>query len=394
MIKKIKTIHVTLTAQSLNVFLKSRLNSIESHKFEVIGYSSYDEYLSLFKESGFKVIGSRHMTRSFNILEDIKLFIESYKIFKKEKPIIVHTYGVKPGLYVRIAARLAGVPIVIHTLWGFLIKDDFSWLKKIPFILEEKIAAYFCDYIFSVNKGDLRLMQRYHFKELNQLGYLGNGTDIHHKFNPSTYDKEKIKSEKVKLGLNPESLVVGQIGRLTESKGYKEFFNAARIIKQKNPDVEVIVVGPFDNTKGFGIKANEIELLEKEGIIKYLGSKNHDEMPLMYAIIDIIVLMSHREGFPRSLVEAASMGKPIIATDINGCREAVEPGVNGFLVPMRDYQALANALDNLINDADLRTKMVKNSRRKAEKEFDEEHLVNNILYIYKRLLKEKTYTLN
>ena len=233
-------------------------------------------------------------------------------------------------------------------------------------------------------------MQKYHFKNNNSLNYLGNGTDIHDKFNPVNYDEEKILSEKIKLGLKPQSLVVGQIGRLTESKGFKEYFEAAKKIKSKYQDIEFIVLGEQDNTKGLGIDEKEIKQLEDDGIIKYLGVKSHAEMPYIYAITDIVVLMSHREGFPRCLVEAAAMAKPLIATDIRGCREAVEPGVNGFLVPMRDYQALANALDNLINDPDLRTKMGKNSRRKAKKDFDEGNLVNTILSTYKRLLKEKS----
>jgi glycosyltransferase involved in cell wall biosynthesis len=143
-----------------------------------------------------------------------------------------------------------------------------------------------------------------------------------------------------------------------------------------------------------GIDAEEIKQLEGDGIIKYLGTKDHEEMPLMYALMDIVVLMSHREGFPRCLVEAAAMGKPLIATDIRGCREAVESGGNGFLVPIRDYQALAEVLENLINNPDLRTQLGKNSRQKAESDFDEENLVKTILKTYIRLLAEKKEQIN
>jgi glycosyltransferase involved in cell wall biosynthesis len=391
---KIKTIHVTPAPEALLVFLRSRLKILDSNNFKNIGYCYYNSSLDEFKKSGYDVIISNYLSRRFSCLDDLKFFLESYQIFKKEKPTIVNTYGPKPGLYARISARLAGVPIVVHTFWGFLFPDDFPWYKKIPFILLEKMAAYFCDYILSVNRDDLRIMQKYHFRNNNDLNYLGNGTDIYQKFNPRSYDKEKIVSEKIKLGLKPQSLVIGQIGRLTKSKGYKEFFEAAKKIKHKYPTVEFIVVGPFDNTKGQGINASEIEQLENEGIIKYLGSKNHDEMPLLYAMTDIIVLMSHREGFPRCLVEAAAMAKPLIATDIRGCREAVESGYNGFLVPIKDYQALTDALDKLINDPELRTKLGRNSRQKAERDFDEEKLVNTIVITYNRLLEEKGLKVN
>lgn len=386
---KIKTINVTPAPESLLVFLSDRLKMLQLNNFKIIGFSYHDSRLDKFNKLGFEIIKSDHLTRSFNILEDLKFFIESYKVFKREKPAIVNTYGPKPGLYARIAARLAGVPIVVHTFWGFLYAEDFSWYKKLPFILLEKIAAYFCDYIFSVNKDDLAIMKKYHFKDLDKLGYLGNGTDIDNRFNPENFNGEKIKSERIKFGLKPDALVICQIGRLTVSKGYKEYFEAAKKLEGQHSNIEFIVVGPFDNSKGFGIDEKEIKDLKDNGIIKYLGSKNHEEMPLIYAITDIIVLMSHREGFPRSLVEAAAMGKPIIATDIRGCRDAVAQGFNGILVPIKDYQALTDALDKLINDRELRNLMGKNSRRKAEAEYDEEKLVDRILVIYKRLLEEK-----
>ena len=394
MSKKIKTIHVTPAPESLLVFLRSRLKILEGNNFKNIGYSYYNSSLDKFKESGFDVIRSNYLSRVFNFLDDLKFVVESYKVFKKEKPTIVNTYGPKPGLYARFSARLAGVPIVIHTFWGFLFPDDFPWYKKLPFILLEKMGAYFCDYILSVNRDDLKVMQKYHFKNKNDLNYLGNGTDIHQIFNPKNYDKEKILSEKVKLGLKPQSLVIGQIGRLTESKGYNEYFAAAEKIKSRYPDIEFIVVGPIDNTKGLGIDEKAIKKLEDDGIIKYLGIKHHEEMPLIYALTDIVVLMSHREGFPRCLVEAAAMGKPIVTTDIRGCREAVEPGRNGFLVPIRDYQALTDELDKLINDSDLITRLGKNSRLKAERDFDEENLVNTILSTYRRLLAAKGINVN
>ena len=389
MAEKIKTLHITSAPQSLDVFLKSRLEILEAHNFKSIGCSYYDNSLKNFADSGFDIIPLLHMTRSFNLIEDIKLFFETYRIVKKEKPVIVHTYGVKPGLYSRLAARLAGAPIVVHTLWGFLFVEDSPWYKKLPFILEEKLAAGFCDYIFSVNNDDLKIMNQYSFKKTKKIGYLGNATDISSQFNPKNYSSDQIISAKVKMGLNPKSLVIGKIGRLTKSKGYVEFFKAIKLIKDKYPEIEVIVVGRFDNTKGGGIDRKEIANLEKENIIKYLGVKNHDDMPLTYAICDIIVLMSHREGFPRSLVEAGAMGKPIIASDIRGCREAVEPGVNGILVPLRDHKKLAEALDRLISDQDLRNQMGTKSRLKAERDYDEEKLVGKILTVYDNLLQEK-----
>lgn len=389
-VKSIKTMHVTPASISLEVLLKSRFKIMTSKHFEVVGYSTTDASGAKFKNSGFGFVGSKYLTRRFDIAEDMRFFWESFKTFKKEKPVIVNTYGPKPGLYARVAARLAGVPVIVHTSWGLFFEEGSPWYKKYPVILLEKIASYCCDYIFSVNEDDLELMKKYKFKKARRLGYLGNGTDVKNKFEPARYSSAAtIRSARLELGLSPDTIVIGMVGRLTESKGYREFFAAAKIIRSKYSNVEFVVIGPYDTTKGDGITKDNIKQLEEQQIIKYLGSKTHDEMPKAYAIMDIVVLMSHREGFPRSLVEASAMAKPIIATNIRGCREAVEDRVNGYLVPIKDIMALVKALEVLISDSRLRERMGEASRSKALEEFDEDKLVNKVMDIYGKLLGGK-----
>lgn len=367
-----KIIHITPAAISLNILLKDRLKIISEHGFEIIGFSTDDKDGREFQSAGFRFIPSSYLTRQFSIIKDIHFFLECYKVFKKEKPDIINTYGPKPGLYARIAAKLAGVPIVIHTSWGLFFSEKSHWTQKLLIIALEKFSALFCDYIFSVNKDDYSLMQKYSFKKAEQIGYLGNATDIRKKFNPEHYEKTE-KEDKI---------IIGSVGRLTKAKGFMELFHAAKEIKKKYPNVIFSIVGIADNNRNGGIPEDFVSDLIKTGIIELHSPKPHHEMPLFYNSIDIMVLPSHREGFPRSLVEAAAMGKPIITTDTRGCREVAENGYNGFLIPIGDTESLVKATEKLITDDELRKNMGANSRAKAEKEFDETALVNRILSVY------------
>ncbi len=378
-----KSIHITPAASSLNILLKDRLKIISEYGFEIIGFSTDDKEGKEFESAGFRFVPSQYLTRKFSIIKDIGFFIECYKVCKKEKPDIVNTYGPKPGLYARIAAKLAGVPIIIHTSWGLFFSEKSHWTRKFLIIALEKFSALFCDYIFSVNKDDYNLMQKYCFKKPKQTGYLGNATDIRKKFNPIFYQK-KEKNDKI---------IIGSVGRLTRAKGFMELFHVAKEIKKKYPNVIFSILGRDDNVRNGGIPNDIVSNLIKTGIIERHSHKPHHEMPLFYNSIDIMILPSHREGFPRSLVEAASMSKPIITTNTRGCREVVENGYNGLLVPIEDSESLTKATEKLVSDEELRKKMGANSRKKAEKEFDEIVLVNRILSIYNYFILNKIVNL-
>jgi len=378
-----KTIHVTPAAISLNVLLKDRLRLLSSYGFHVVGFTSPENNSGEFERCGFRLIESRHLTRAFDLAADFRYFVECYRVFRQEKPLIVNTYGPKPGIYARIAARMAGVPVVVHTSWGMFFSERGSRAQKIFVIAAEKCASFFCDYIFSVNADDLGLMKKYRFRNRHRLGYLGNATDIWNVFNPALNRK---------LVPAPESrtengdITIGCVGRLTKAKGFPEFFQAAGEVKKRYPYVRFSVVGIPDDSRNDGVSRLLIDRMIKEETIDFQFSLPHSRMAAFYGSIDIMVLPSHREGFPRSLVEAAAMGKPIITTDARGCREAVRDGENGILVPPGNAHALQQAMETLVRDKPLRIAMGKKSREKAEREFDMTKLVETIANVYNQLL--------
>jgi len=374
---------------SLATLLGNRLHLLQRAGMAAAGLSSVDDYSSEFTKLGLRFLPSKRLTRTMDPLSDLLFCLESYRLFQREQPDIVATYGLKPGIYARLAARLAGVPVVVHTSWGLFFQDDAPWYRKLPILLLEKASAPLCDYAFSENRDDLARMQRWHFKSADRLGYLGNATDVRGRFDPARFDAAAVRATRAAFGLAPDGLVVGVVGRLTQSKGLSEFLAAAQATARRHPGVQFVWIGPRDASRGDGISASDRRALAAAKSVTLLGNQPHAAMPALYAMLDIVVLPSHREGFPRALVEAAAMARPIVATDIRGCREAVDHGLTGLLVPPRDAAALTQSLVALLEDAGLRQRMGHAGRAKALREFDEEQLVARILEVYRKLLDQK-----
>jgi len=395
--RKIITLHATPASASLYLFLRRRFKIIkqnQEHDYEIVGYSTdsgignKDGYAGAFEKEGFDYYESKYLTRDVSIVRDIKYFFESYFLFKRIRPVIVNTYGPKPGLYARLAAWFAGVPVIVHTSWGLFFNEDSSNLRKSIVILIEKILARFCSYLYSENIDDFNVMIKYKFKSEDSIGYLGNGTDVQNVFNPELFSTNQVEDEREKYGIDKHSIVVGTVGRLSIGKGYRELFDAAKRIRKRYSNVEFVVIGHYDFRRCEGISEVEMEELQKENIIKYLGVIDHDKMPLFYSMMDIFVLASWREGFPNSLLEAASMGKPLVSSDIRGSREIVVDGYNGILFPAKNTGSLYESICKLVDDNDLRIEMGKNSRIRAEAELDERKIVNKVMSVYEKLLSE------
>jgi glycosyltransferase involved in cell wall biosynthesis len=212
--------------------------------------------------------------------------------------------------------------------------------------------------------------------------YLGNGIDLE-RFDPASAPavRRRVRRE---LGLSEDTIVCGVVGRLVWEKGYREVFAAARALRD---DVTFVVVGPDDPDKADAVSRTAITQAERDGVI-FLGSRADIEQ--LYAAFDLYVLASYREGFPRSAMEAAAMGLPLVVTDVRGCRQVVDPGVNGLMVPMRDCEALTRAICELARDDDLRLKLGRGARMKAEREFDQRRIIDITLRTYDRLLARRS----
>ncbi len=383
-----KTCHITTVDISIANLLSDRLKLLKQHDFSIHTASSGHQHKNKIMAAGLPHSEINSLTRRWDVQSDIKSIYEIYKFLKNSQFEIVNTYSPKAGVFGRIAAKYARIPIVVHTSWGLFYSEDSPVLKKIFHLTLEFFAGRHCDHIFSVNRDDIDVMIKYRIKKAENITYLGNGTDLNC-FHPQHKNQaEKIKH---KFKIPQDNIVVGIVGRVVKEKGYQEFIDAAVQIKASNPNVEFVSVGPLDPDKPDSFGMHHIREIENRGVIRFLGYQT--DMRSIYSMLDVIVLPSYREGHPRSLVEACAMGIPIITTNTRGCKETVENNYNGFLVPLKDTKNLIEKIDILVKDEHKRSMFSINSRQKAEKDYDQVKLVQKIAQVYNQLIQSKRINL-
>jgi glycosyltransferase involved in cell wall biosynthesis len=382
---KPKVAHITTIDLSLRHLLLNQMCSIQQAGFEVYGISAPGPDVSVIEATGIRhfAVG---MTRNFTPLADLKALWQIYRILKRERFTIVHTHTPKPGLLGQLAARLAGVPIVVNTIHGFYFHDKMPARWRRFYIALEKIAARCSDFILSQNREDIQTAVREKICHPEDIGYLGNGIDVV-RFDRARLNPDLLKQKRRELGLPEGAPVVGFVGRLVAEKGIIELFKAAAIARQRIPALRLLLVGDVDHVKPDALQptiAAEYGLAEA---CVFAGWRQ--DMPEMYALMDVFVLPSHREGFPRAPMEASAMEVPCIVTDIRGCREAVEHNRNGVLVPLGNFKALAEAIIDLLMNPAKAGRMAQAGRQMAMTRFDERLVFEKVKSEYKRLLKAK-----
>jgi glycosyltransferase involved in cell wall biosynthesis len=185
------------------------------------------------------------------------------------------------------------------------------------------------------------------------------------------------------MGAGPDDVVCGVVARLVWEKGYRELFAAAAALRDRYPQLRVVAVGETDHDKADAVTPADIDAAERESGVHFLGHRSDVED--LYAAFDVSVLASHREGFPRTPMEAAATGVPVVATDIRGCRQVVDDGVTGLLVPRADAPALARAIETLVVDSARRAQMGVAALDKARREFDQQRQIDITLDVYRAL---------
>lgn len=372
--------HVTTVDLSLRFLLREQLRAFREEGFEIIGISAPGPWVAELQEDGVKH-APVPLERRWTPLGDLRALVALVAVLRRQRPTIVHTHTPKAGVLGRFAARLVGVPIVVNTVHGLYGLDGSSARRRFLLLLE-RLAARCSDFEFCQSREDLHTLQRLGIVDPARSAYLGNGVSLR-TFDPSGIDSRQARA---RLGIPPEALVVGTVGRLVWEKGYREFFAMAEALK-KESGVVVVAVGPQETGKEDAVDVGIINDLGRRAVVRFLGLRT--DMPEVYAAMDIFVLASYREGFPRAAIEAAAMGRPLVLTDIRGCREVVEDGRNGFLVPVRDANCLLDRTRRLAQDPALRARFGDESRRRALAEFDEQRVIETTLGVYRRLLAEK-----
>ncbi len=373
--------HVTTVDLSLRFLLFGQMQAFGARGFRVVGVSAPGPWVVELEREGIAHVPVPALRRQWAPAADIRALLQLLKAFRRLRPTIVHTHTPKAGVLGRIAARVAGVPIVVNTIHGFHV--GHGWVQRHVSLWAERLAARCSDFELCQSREDLDALRAMGVLSAERSVYLGNGVDLR-TFDPSAADRVRARR---RLGIPPDAVVVGTVGRLVWEKGYREIFALAEALARRCPPPVVLVVGPRETEKADAVPDTLLDDLARRGMVRFLGMRT--DMPDLYSAMDVFVLASYREGFPRAAVEAAAMGLPLVLTDIRGCREVVHHGVNGFLVPPGDPAALCARVEQLVADPALRAAFGQESRRRAVEEFDEQRVIDVTLMVYRRLLKEK-----
>lgn len=375
-----KVAHLTTVDMSLRYLLLPQLEAAAATG-EAIGISAPGPFVTELEARDIRHVPLASSTRGMDPLADLRAALELWRALRRERPDVLHTHNPKPGLYGRVIGRMTGVPIVVNTVHGLYATEDSPAAMRALVYMLEWMAARFSDAELIQSPEDYDLLRRRRIVPRRRLHLLGNGVDLS-RFDPKRANESRA-SVRTELGADEDRIVVGMVGRLVAEKGVPELIEAAERLGSR---YLVVVVGPHDPEKGDALPSSTIERGEVAGV-RFLGMR--EDVDRLYGGFDVFVLPSHREGFPRAAMEAAASGLPIVATDIRGCRQVVDDGVNGYLVPVSDPAALAAAIERIASDADRMAAMGRASTEKAGAEFDERRVVEKVMSVYSDLARAK-----
>lgn len=371
---------------TLKFLLLNQLRFLKSQGYDIHAVCSPGKWVQDIENEGVGVKTIYIKRRFFTPVSDLFALARLFLYFKQQKFDIVHTHTPKASFLGQLSAKMAGVPIIINTIHGLYFTKKSGFLRRTVFILLEKIAAKCSDVIFFVNHEDMVTAVKENICPPERERYFGGGVNIE-RFNPGRFSQKYILETKKQMGISQDSSVVGIVARLVKEKGYPELFSAFKKVLVRFPKAVLLIAGQEEKEKSDAISP---EIFKKYGIEKstiFLGERTDIEK--FYSLMDVFVLPSHREGLGISIIEASCMGKPVIATNIRGCREVVEDGATGKMVSVGDVDKLAEAIIYMLSNKPYAEAMGLKGRLKVLKEFDERMVFDRIKKEYERLIKEK-----
>ncbi|MDO8607376.1 MAG: glycosyltransferase family 4 protein [Phaeospirillum sp.] len=326
-------------------------------------------------EGGIRVIPIRLRRSGRNPFEEILSLLEIFRIIRREKPDILHSVGLKPVLYGATASLLAKVPHTVSALagMGYIFMSGqlrIRLIRKVIIIWLRSVLRRRTAWLILQNDDDVALLSKGGVAYPQQIALIrGSGVDLDH-FRPTPE--------------SPGPVIFALVSRMLADKGVRELVWAARELKRRGDPVQVWLVGAPDPDNPTSLTDRDLRAWHEEGIIVWHGPR--DDIKTVWEQAHVCVLPSYREGLPKALLEAAACGRPMITTDVPGCREVVRDGIEGLLVPPNDWGCLVQAISKLAHSPELRVRMGLAARRHAEEMFSIEKTVDLTLDVYKTML--------
>ena len=339
------------------------------------------DLLDSLEEEGFSVY-ALPIARSYDLIKHLVSLWRLYRYLRRTRFDVIHTHTPVAGLIGRVAARLAGVPFVVYTAHGFYFHEGMSLPVRRFFVSLERFGGRLSDLVLVQSEEDYHEALRERIMPRERLVHIGNGVD------PTLFGRdinpEAAAAARISLGLIGGP-IVGFVGRIVREKGVMEFVRAAVAVRRLHPKAKFVMVGaPLESDRD-DCWTHVRELAEELGIAEALCMTGYrKDVPVLLSLFDVFVLPSYREGMPRALLEAMASGIPVVASDIRGCREEVEEGITGVLVPPRDHERLGESISMLLNSSERARRMGEAARERVAERFDERRIVSH----QTRLLEE------
>jgi glycosyltransferase involved in cell wall biosynthesis len=369
-----RTIIITInTSWNIFNFRVELLKALQKEGYKIVCVAPYDEYSKKLEELGFEYHEIKMNNKGTNPIEDMKLIRDYYALYKKINPDVILQYTIKPNIYGSIAARLLGKNVIsnISGLGTVFLNDNLSskiarWLYKVSLVKNK---------VFFQNSEDKNLFVKNGLVKETQTDLLpGSG------INTSIYKPSEPLVQN-------DSPVFMMIARLVRDKGIGEYIEAIKEVKKTHPNIEFKLLGSLYPNNPTAISQAELDSWIEEDLVQYLG--HSDDVKSEIEKVDCIVLPSYREGLSRVLLEAASLAKPIITTDVPGCKDVVDDSINGFLCEVKSSSSLANAIEKMIVlSSEDRKAMGQKGREKIIAEFDEQIVIDKYLKTIEDIYKD------
>lgn len=383
----ISLVHITTIPASLN-FFRGQVGHLKADGFHVEAISSPGDLLGAFAAQEGITCHAVQMAREIDPRRDVVSLWRLWRRLRSLRPDIVHSHTPKAGLLGTVAARLARRPVVFLSIFGLVqmtatgpkrrVLDAMTWVAC-------RLAhRVWCD---SASNRDLLVSRR--LCDPAKIFVLGsgsvNGVHAADRFAPDTYSPEVREEVRSRYGVPSDAPVVGFVGRLVGDKGMHELADAWRLLRDRWPDLHLLLVGPFEDKDP--LAPDDRTLFETDERIHLAGRRA--DVPEHFLALDVFVLPSYREGFSITNIEAAAMGLPVVSTRIPGCVDSVQDGMTGTLVPSHDAPALAAALESYLLDPDLRRRHGAAGRERALRDFRPEAIWSGLEAEYRQQLEQR-----
>ena len=356
---------------TLHTFLLPLVDGMREKDWAVTSVCSDGSYVAEMRRAGYE-IRTVPIARSMNPLLALRSLVALLRLFRRERFDVLHAHTPVASLIGRVAARIAGIPLVIYTAHGFYFHDEMPPAKRALFVALERFAGRFTDILFSQSSEDAADAVKEGIAPRERVLAIGNGVD------PTRFDPDKVgagDTARAELGIPTDAFVIGMIGRQVREKGVAEFLVAATELARRHPAAYFLLVGARLASDHAGGVDTEFAAARAALGPRLVAPGLRADVPELLAAMDLFCLPSWREGMPRTIIEAMMMGKPVLATDIRGAREEVVAEETGLLVPTRSPAALAAAMERFIADPEWGRRLGRAGRDRALLLYDENRVV-------------------